>query len=142
MSEASDETDVPVPQTGQVGVVLSQCGDGAGRDGLDPGAEPHGRLRTILGAELSLGLRHLIAGRELAAVTEQTGCLPPCRYSEVRMREGGIETRHQYENQATIALVKLSSSTAVLKKDITKEIWDLAEKTAENLSAQVKSACN
>ena len=48
-SEASDETDVPVPETGQVGVVLSQCGDGAGSDGLDPGAEPHWSLGVLLG---------------------------------------------------------------------------------------------
>ena len=78
----------------------------------------------------------------MAKVTEQTGCFPPCRYSEVRIREGGIETRHQYEDQATIALIKLSSSTAVLKKDITTEVWDLAEKTAENLVAEIKSVCN
>ena len=78
-------------------------------------------------------------------MTEQTGCLPPCRYSEARIREGGIETRHQYEDhqyQATIAFIKLSSSTAVLKKDITTEVWDLAEKTAENLIAEIKSVCN
>ena len=47
---SSDETDVPVPETGQIGVVLSEGSDGAGRDGLDPGAEPHRSLGIILRA--------------------------------------------------------------------------------------------
>ena len=52
-----------------------------------------------------------------------------------------IESRHDYEDQATIALIKLASSKASLRKDITAEVWSLAENTLQNLAEEVKTAC-
>ena len=52
-----------------------------------------------------------------------------------------IESGHDYEDQATIALIKLASSKATLRKDITADLWSLAQTTLENLEEEVKTAC-
>ena len=78
---------------------------------------------------------------ELETVTRETGCLPPCRYAEYRIPGDAIETRQDYDNQATIALVKLATSKATLRKDITAEVWSLARTTLQNLADEVKTVC-
>ena len=52
-----------------------------------------------------------------------------------------IESRHEYEDQATIALIKLASSKATLRKDITADLWGLAQTTLENLTEELKTTC-
>ena len=52
-----------------------------------------------------------------------------------------IESRHEYEDQATIALIKLASSKATMRKDITTELWSLAQTTVENLAEEVRTVC-
>ena len=74
-------------------------------------------------------------------MTRETGCLPPCRYAEYRIPGDAIETRQEYENKATIALLKLASSKATLRKDITAEVWNLARTTLQNFADEVKTAC-